>query len=137
MVACIIGAAPNKTPDQILKAVQKSANRYPEHDIQYGYGIPDFGKVLNALGISDYERISNSKLIYYPNPVNDKLYLSNSDAIIKSVELYDVMGRIIKKVTTDAHQTSIDVKDISNGFLFVKVIYDNYSIEMLKCVVWR
>ncbi|MCL1850579.1 MAG: S8 family serine peptidase [Bacteroidetes bacterium] len=137
MVACIIGAAPNKTPDQIIKAVQQSADRYPEHDIQYGYGIPNFGKVLDALGVYDYEHKTGSKLIYYPNPVNDKLYLNNPDAIIKNVEMYDITGRMIKQITVDAHQISIDVKEINRGFVFVKVIYDNHSSEMVKCVILR
>jgi hypothetical protein len=137
MVACIIGAAPNKTPDQILKAVQQSANRYPEHDIQYGYGIPNFGKVLDALGVYDYEHKTGSKLIYYPNPVNDKLYVSNPDAIIKNIELYDITGRMIKQVAAGAHQTSVNVKDMSKGFIFVKVIYDNHSSEMVKCLILR
>jgi hypothetical protein len=136
MVACIIGAAPNRTPAEILKAVQASADRYPEHDIQYGYGIPNFWKVLNTLGISDYERQTNSKLIYYPNPINDKLYLNNTDVIIKSVELYDIMGRMIKTVTLGAHQTSIDMKEVNSGFIFVKVIYDNNLSEMVRVVVF-
>jgi len=137
MVACIIGATPNKKPDAILKAIQKSADRYPEHDIQYGYGIPDFGKVLSSLDISSYENTNGSKLIYYPNPVNDKLYLSNDDHIIKSVELYDVAGKLVKNVNPDAHHTFVNVKEISKGFLFVKVTYKNNSSEIVKCMIIR
>ena len=137
MVACIIGATPNKTPSEIIKAIQKSANRYPEHDIQYGYGIPNFAKVLYELGISSYENKKNSTLIYYPNPVNDKLYLFNNEKIINNVELYDLTGRLLKSVTANAHHTFIDVREINKGFLFVKVIYANNSSEVVKCVVVR
>ena len=135
MVACIIGAAPNRTPDQIVKAVQKSADRYPEHDIQYGYGIPDFWKVLNALEISSFDHKNNSTLIYYPNPVNDKLYLSNDDKLIKNVAIYDITGRLIKSVNTNEHQIYVDVKDMNNGFFLVKVIYANNDSEFVKCVI--
>jgi len=136
MVACIIGAAPNRTPNEILVAVQKSADRYPEHDIQYGYGIPNFAKVLNSLNISSCENKNNSKLIYYPNPVNDNLYLVNNEKIIRNIELYDFTGRLLKSATADTHQTSVNVKELSKGFLFVKVIYDDGSSEVMRCVVY-
>jgi hypothetical protein len=136
MVACVIQAAPAKTPAQIIDAVQKSANRYPDHDIQYGYGIPDFKKVLQILGVLSVEDYKNrSSLIYYPNPASDKLFLSNDYKIIKNVELHDITGRLIKSVPVDAHQTSIDVKEVSAGFLFVKVMYDNGESEIVKWVI--
>jgi len=137
LVACIIGAAPNRTPDEIIKAIQQSANRYPEHDVKYGYGIPNFGKVLNMLGVFSFDNKTNSKLIYYPNPINDKLYLSHNENIIRCVELYDVTGRLLKSVNVGLHQTSLDVKELGSGFLFVKVIYGNNTNEIVKCVVSR
>jgi len=137
LVACIIGAAPLRTPDEILKAVQKSADRYPAHDIRYGYGIPNFGKVLNTLGIFSYENKTGSKLVYYPNPVFDVLYINNTDLLIKSIEIYDITGRLIKHETADAHQIPVTVKDIYAGFIFVKVIYDNAMSEMIKCVILK
>jgi hypothetical protein len=136
LVACVIQAAPNKTPAQILDAVQKSADRYPEHDIQYGYGIPDFRKVLQLLGVLSVENINRiTHLIYYPNPVKDKLFLSNPTKIIKNVELHDIAGKQIKYVNVNNHQTFVDVKGIGSGIIFVKVNYENGEHEMVKCVV--
>jgi subtilisin family serine protease len=137
LVACIIGAVPSQTPDEIRKAIQKSADRYPNHDIQYGYGIPNFGKVLHSLGVSTFENKTGSKLIYYPNPVNDKLYVSNNDQMIKSVELYDVSGKLVKSINPNNHHTCVNVKEISKGFLFVKVTYENNTSEMVKCMIIR
>jgi hypothetical protein len=138
MVACVIQAAPNKKPAEILKAIQMSADRYPEHDIQYGYGIPDFGKVLqllDVLSVADNKNASN--LVYYPNPVNDKLYLTNNDKIIINVELYDIAGKLLKNIAIDANHTSVDVKGIGTGIIFVKVKYDNGESENIKCVVTK
>ncbi|MCL2168148.1 MAG: S8 family serine peptidase [Lentimicrobiaceae bacterium] len=138
MVACVIGAAPAKKPNEILQAVQKSADRYPEHDIQYGYGIPNFYKVLDLLGVlSIDENKKESKLISYPNPVNDKLYLIHNEKTIKTVEIYDITGRIVKSKSTNSHNTEVDIKGMSEGLFFVKVIYDNNESEMIKCVVRR
>jgi hypothetical protein len=138
MVACIIQAAPDKKPQEILNAIQKSANRYPEHDIQYGYGIPDFSKVLKQLGVVSVDEIKNaSKLIYYPNPVNNNLYLSNNEKVIKSVELYDTAGKLLKNATINSHQTFVDVKEFGTGFIFAKVIYDDNGSEMIKCIILK
>jgi subtilisin family serine protease len=136
MVACVLQAAPTKSLSEIMDAIRKSAHLYPNHDIQYGYGIPNFEKALQILGVIDAVEnyTNNSHLIYYPNPVNDKLYLTNDKIIIKNVELYDIMGRLIKNVNAGAHNTSIDVKEVSKGLLFVKVIYDNDTTEMVKCI---
>jgi subtilisin family serine protease len=138
MVACVIQAAPDKTPSQILEAVQKSANRYPQHDIQYGYGIPDFGKVLQLLGVLSVETYTTeSNLIYYPNPVKDKLFLSNDTKIIRNVELFDIAGKLLKSVDAVNHQIFVDVKGLYEGFIFVKVNYRNGESEMVKCMVMR
>ena len=139
MVACVIQAAPAKKPAEILAAVQKSADRYPTHDIRYGYGIPDFKKVLQLLGveISVNDYTNKSTLLYYPNPAKDKLFLSNDKNIIKNVEFYDITGRLIKSVNVGVHQTSIDITDMSAGFMFVKVGYDNFESEMIKVMIFR
>jgi len=137
MVACIIQAAPDKKPQEILNAIQKSANRYPEHDIKYGYGIPDYDKVLKLLGINpSVEDKKVSKLIYYPNPVNDKLYFINNEKNIKNVELSDIAGKLIKNVIANSNQTSVEISDLAAGLIFVKVRYDDYSSEIVKCVVY-
>jgi subtilisin family serine protease len=137
LVACIIGAAPNKSPKDILIAVQKSADRYPEHDIQYGYGIPNFGKVLSTLEILSFENKTDSRLIYYPNPVSDILYLNNNEQRIQIIELYDIAGKLLKTGTADSHHTYMNMSELSSGFLFVKVIYSNNTSEVIKCMVVR
>ena len=138
MVACVIQAAPTKTPAQIMEAVQKSANRYPQHHIQYGYGIPNFGKVLQLLGVLSVENMNHpSNLIYYPIPVKDRLYLRNDTKTIRNVELYDIAGKLVKNVPAGTHQTFVDVEGIGAGFLFVKVIYDDGACEVVKGVVSR
>jgi len=64
------------------------------------------------------------------------LYLVNNEKIIRNIELYDFTGRLLKSATADTHQTSVNVKELSKGFLFVKVIYDDGSSEVMRCVVY-
>jgi hypothetical protein len=136
MVACVIQAAPYKTPVQILEAIHKSAHLFPQHNMYYGYGIPDFEKVLSLLGVSSVDNYkTSSHLIYYPNPAKDKLYLYNDKKIIESVKLYDIAGKLLRNVDVGNYQTFIDLKGISKGFIFVKVVYYDGNCEVVKCVV--
>jgi hypothetical protein len=137
MVACIIQATPEKKPQEILNAIQKSANRYPEHDIQYGYGIPDFGKALKLLGIVSGDEIINaSKLVYYPNPTTGKLRITNYELRIKDVEVFDIMGRKLNaECRMENEEWRMDLSHLFNGIYFVKVIYENNKNETFKCVI--
>ncbi|MDR0207006.1 MAG: S8 family serine peptidase [Bacteroidales bacterium] len=135
LVACVIQAAPQKKPHEIMEAIHKSANRYPNHDVRYGYGIPDFGKVLQLLDVLPVDEISeNANLKCYPNPVNNFLFLSNPDKMIRNVELYDIAGKLIRNVMVEANQTSIEVNEMGIGFIFVKVVYEDGGSETAKCI---
>ena len=46
-VACLWQALPDKTALEIIHLVRRSGDRYQWPDNVYGYGIPDFGKILD------------------------------------------------------------------------------------------
>lgn len=46
-VACLWQALPGKTACEILELVRQSGDRYQWPDNIYGYGIPDFGKIVD------------------------------------------------------------------------------------------
>ena len=63
---------------------------------------------------------NKSEIVFYPNPVANELALSVSNAInIKSIEVYDLTGRLIKKSKTS--ETVIDMSDLVKGNYIVKV----------------
>lgn len=45
-VACLWQALPEKTASEIIELIRRSGDRYNWPDNIYGYGIPDFGKIL-------------------------------------------------------------------------------------------
>lgn len=47
-VACLWQALPDKTACEILELVRQSGDRHEFPDNIYGYGIPDFGKIVEA-----------------------------------------------------------------------------------------
>ena len=69
-----------------------------------------------------------SSIHFYPNPVNDKLYietLTQTQTLI--VEIYDIYGRIqnLSNLATQQHSNSIDVTNLNGGVYFVKVVTEN------------
>ncbi len=57
----------------------------------------------------------------YPNPANDKLYISEKNYAVNSIEVFDVNGRNIKSVEK---LSSIDVSNLSNGIYFIRIKTD-------------
>ena len=70
------------------------------------------------LGLSEY---LTSKVNIYPNPAQNILNI-NSDIFINSVQVYDVLGRLVLQENNPTNQ--LDVSKISNGLLFVKLETD-------------
>lgn len=70
----------------------------------------------------------------YPNPVTDRLNIKYSpDATPKTVELYDLQGRLIGTQTSDFE--SIDMKQLPAGTYTMRVVLDNgkaYSDRIIK-----
>ena len=134
MIACVIQAAPNKTVAEIHAAVEQSANRYPTYDIALGYGIPNFGDVLEILEVLSVDNYKSTNLTAYPNPVNNSLHIENTKNLIKTIDLYDIAGKLVKKITVNNYYANIDVNELNKGLFFVKAVYDNYSTETIKII---
>lgn len=59
----------------------------------------------------------------YPNPTKGLINIECSNTI-KSVELYDVQGRILQTNLVNENQASLDVSTQSKGVYFIKIISD-------------
>ena len=69
----------------------------------------------------------NNSLRIYPNPVVDDLILNNSKGFnIKSVNLYDVSGRIIKSINlnNNASNIRINISNLNTGTYFILIDSD-------------
>ena len=83
--------------------------------------------VIPGVGIDESSAVQND-LAFYPNPANNyiKLELENLYGQEYTIELFDCMGRLIRKYkdqTTD--EFIINREDLSSGFYFINVISGN------------
>ena len=57
----------------------------------------------------------------YPNPANTQLSIDNGDIAMQELLLYDISGRLLKRVSVHANTTSLDVSDLQNGIYLIKI----------------
>ncbi|TCL65348.1 putative secreted protein (Por secretion system target), partial [Mariniflexile fucanivorans] len=81
--------------------------------------------VESSLSIDDNNL--NKSLKIYPNPVIDDLILNNLKGInIKSVNLYDVSGRIVKSINLNNNVPNIriNISNLNTGTYFILIDSD-------------
>lgn len=61
---------------------------------------------------------------FYPNPVKDVLNL-DSQEIIDSVEVYNIMGQQVHYETPEVSEAEINISDLKSGVYFIKVSINN------------
>jgi len=73
---------------------------------------------LSTLGIEDV--LLNNNLSIYPNPASDfiTIKLNNSDK--EKIQIYDIMGRLVKEVSISNNQ-KLDISKLSSGVYFVRL----------------
>lgn len=58
--------------------------------------------------------------VYYPNPTRNSINISSKTTIDK-VEVYNMLGQLVKNATPKTNQSSIDISDLSSGQYLMKV----------------
>ncbi|WP_244926046.1 S8/S53 family peptidase [Epilithonimonas arachidiradicis] len=120
-VACLLQSLPNNiSREEIKTRLRQNASLYPNPSAQMGYGILNFYKTYQTLGLKD---ITKTNIKFYPNPAKDFINIT-SDKTLKSVEIYDILGRLIK---TDV-SNKVNITQLSKGNYLLKIKTDSGEI---------
>jgi bacillolysin len=98
-----------------------------ELENQLGVNIDDF--VIN--GVLSNENFELENISVYPNPSTGVFNISLGNVKPSSIEVYDIMGKIIvtkSNVITTNNQTTLDLSSAAQGIYFIKIIEDNQQI---------
>ncbi|MBS1534972.1 MAG: S8 family serine peptidase [Bacteroidetes bacterium] len=71
----------------------------------------------SVLGQTKFE---NLPFLYYPNPVQNSINI-RSKTTIDRVEIYNMLGQLVKNAAPKTNQSSIDISDLSSGQYLMKV----------------
>lgn len=102
--------------------VAKQANIY------FDYNAP----IDTNLAMTTYQSLNNpitvfdESIVVFPNPTNGNINI-NSKFNIKTIELYDIQGRILETVIENSNESIIDVSTRQNGIYFLKITTDEGS----------
>ncbi|WP_310382052.1 T9SS type A sorting domain-containing protein [Flavobacterium sp.] len=99
-----------------------------EARIYFDYNFPietniaqtTFAALNNTIAIFD------ESIVVYPNPTVSIINIKSNHSI-KSVELYDIQGRILMTSLENSNETIIDVSNQQNGVYFLKITSDEGS----------
>lgn len=120
-VACLLQSLPSTTSrEEIKNRLRQNASLYPNTSTQRGYGILNFYKTYETLSLGE---IKKTQVKIYPNPVRDVINIS-SDKSIQSVEIFDILGRLIRTET----KNNINVSQLSKGNYILKIKTSNQEI---------
>ncbi|UPT71355.1 MAG: T9SS type A sorting domain-containing protein [Flavobacterium sp. JAD_PAG50586_2] len=102
--------------------------------IYFDYNFPVITDPANTIfqTLSNPDVAVDASIAIYPNPAKGLINIECNNTI-KSVQLYDVQGRILQTNLINGNQASIDISTHSNGIYFVKIISDN-GIKVQKIV---
>jgi hypothetical protein len=104
---------------QVGDEVNKKANIY------FDYNFPiltnDAETVFQSLNNPDFQ--NDASILVYPNPTNG-IVTVNCNNSIKSIQLYDVQGRLLQTNLVNENETTIDVSTKSKGVYFLKIHSD-------------
>lgn len=115
-IACLLQAFPNLTPQQIITAVEQSADNFTIPNNDYGYGIPDFGAVFQTLSAIEEQ---TADFNYF---IKDQQLIVQLPQEVPSVtaRLYNLMGQEVWTGTIENEQ-AIDVNFLSSGVYILQV----------------
>ncbi len=115
MCACLWQAMPQYTSTEMMQFIRESGHLYNNPNPEYGYGIPNFYQIYTShVGLNDYKPLNIS---VYPNPVTDKLILTNTDGNIQSISIYNTSGQLVLQTAVNGNALiEINVTSLPKGF---------------------
>jgi len=116
----LISVAFDNAPDGFFYSYTNVPNKLGKvSDFGYLHIRPNFG--LYGVGISS-EKISNSQLTLYPNPVRGELRIENGDLKIEKITICNAAGQVVQTIT-NVNNTSykINTERLNSGLYFISV----------------
>ncbi|WP_445454261.1 T9SS type A sorting domain-containing protein [Flavobacterium sp. 25HG05S-40] len=95
-------------------------------NIYFDYNFPVETLPENTLfqALSNPDIAIDDSISVYPNPSKGMVNI-NCASTIKSVQMYDIQGRLLQTSLVNKNQTDFDLSNQSNGVYFLKVISEN------------
>lgn len=131
--ACLWQSSPGATATKLREAIRRSAHRYSNPDNHIGYGVPDFYRAAQFLGITETPAPSNGNdwVAIVPNPIGKQLSCILKMGLAEKVQLSitDAVGKEVYTTSADTkageQKLTLAIPALSRGVYFLKVQTSN------------
>lgn len=123
------------TPTMICKYNFSVKVRKWRNGIMIGYVVRDFQICTVAYTGTDESSKKDEKILLYPNPVSDKLFISKiNNESGNTLFIYDITGRLIKNVFLSDSSSAVEVSGLTKGFYNYEILSGQSTIARGKFV---
>lgn len=124
---------PHAKPADVKAWIKQYSDRASLPNNQYGFGIPDGGKLLLNASV---ESTSKNKYKIYPNPSNNTIYIdvNNGNNRMWDLQICDPLGKVLysNSFSTIDLMMGIEIPaNISRGFYIISVSTENDSFKQV------
>ena len=127
-VASLMSAAPTMPLDELKLLIENAGHLYPVYDVQLGFGVPNFGVILEALKSNELEK---NRFKIYPNP-SSNYFKVDADLDIKNIQLLSLIGQVVKEVKD---KDTLEVKNVAKGIYILKIVFEDDSQSHSKVII--
>ncbi|MFT5752153.1 MAG: hypothetical protein ACI86L_001666, partial [Dokdonia sp.] len=71
---------------------------------------------------------NNASISMYPNPTNGTLNIAAGNTTIDKVEVYDLSGRLVKRVSFDTNNYQFDLNDVDASVYLVQIFSGSNTV---------
>jgi hypothetical protein len=140
MAACLWQSKLNHNNQEIIHAIESSANQFTYPDSLLGYGIPNFLYAINLLGGIDMPGTEQKEIQIFPNPFSSFLSITFPLEIttVKSVQIFNTSGTKLFETNNciiSGNKLYVDnLSFLHKGFFIVKILCVNkvYASKIIK-----
>jgi hypothetical protein len=94
---------------------------------------------VNVLPATDVDEVSDDDILVFPNPVNDMLTITSSEAI-SEIEIVNDRGQVVRRMDVNGNTAACNVSELASGVYVVR-IYNRSQSRPLSVVegsvVWQ
>ncbi|MEZ4806966.1 MAG: S8 family serine peptidase [Flavobacteriales bacterium] len=129
LVACLWQLHPDRTAQDIMDAVRRSASQFDTPDDRLGYGIPDLLAAHDHLVMTTtvHEAHEHVGVTLFPVPFTDRLTVVGAEGQEMNIALCDPIGRVVLSRTMKAVGGPIELHglgDLPEGAYLLHVVAD-------------
>lgn len=78
--------------------------------------------------------VSLDQIVVFPNPVKDKIQLKLPNNKMYTVELYTMYGQLLKNITVEENNFSVDFSSYSSGIYYIRITDKNCNRKTFKVI---